>query len=174
MKTNKKNKQETQTVDSWERAGQNTRKAIVSVLTVLMIPFYFVYGIFFKIPSNYSPFLGIFRGAITFAIICWLTKDQGIAFERNLSTYLSAFMNIDLAKLLADSIGMICAIEFFISILIIGGFHMSMELTSSDISRSTQGQGAYPNVDHALKDFDRRLGYGTIHGMISLVKSMTK
>ena len=175
MKTRKNIKKQPPKISSYERAGQKTRKAIIILLTILMTPFYFVYGIFFKIPTNYSPLLGFFRGAVTFAILCWLTKDQGMAFERNSSEYLSTYMDISLAKLLVASIELICVIEFFISILIIGGFHMSMEISHEDyVKNNRDGQGPYPNIDHALKDFDGRLGYGTIHGMLSQSKSMMK
>jgi hypothetical protein len=157
------------------KKSSTIREVIISSLAIVILPFLFFHRLFFKIPSCYSPVLGIFRGAVTFRIICWLTSEQGIAMERRASLYLSSYMDIDLAKLIVDSFGLMCCILFFISVLIIGGFNMGMHLTEEERSSgSMDGRGAYPNLDHALKDFDKRLGYGTIHNLISMTKKMTK
>lgn len=161
-------------IEACGRAGTKVRKAIITLLTIVVTPFYFFYGIFFKIPANYSPLLGIFRFIVTFSTICWLTTDAGHSFEREMALYLSSFMDISLAKLVVSALELPIGISFFVSILIMGGFHMSMELTAEDKTRSTEGTGPYPNIDHGFKDLDRRLGYGTGHGMISFFKMIMK
>lgn len=148
------------------------REILIVSHTVIIFPFFFIYRLFFKIPDSYSPLLGAFRGAVSFKIICWLTSEQGATLERGVSLYLSSYMDIDLAKLIVDSFGLVCCILFFISVLIIGGFHTSIEY-DGDINELNM-KNSLPNISHALKDFDRRLGYGSVHGLVGYVKQIIK
>lgn len=147
---------------------------IIRLLAIVMTPFLFVYRLFLKIPTSYSPALGIFRAVTTFAIICWLTKDQGLAFQRSVAGYLSSFMDISLAKLMVSVMEAPIVVSFLMSILIIGGFNWGMQLSPGERAGQMNGAGPYPNIDHAFKDFDKRLGYGTIHGFLSLAKKIVK
>ena len=147
---------------------------ITGLFTVVLTPLYFVYRIFFALPRTCSPFLGLVRLATYFAIICWTTSEQGIAIEREAAIYLSAFMNISLAKLIVSSFGLVCVILGFISILIFGGFHSEMEYTGDPRDLDGGAGHPYPNIHRAMKDFDGRLGFGTIHGFATLAKKIMK
>jgi hypothetical protein len=103
-----------------------------------------------------------------------LTSKDGTSFENIASEYLSSFMSNSLAELLVASIGGLCAIMFFVSVLILLGFHLEMEY-NGDPSDLNGGAGhEFPSIHRAMKDFDKRLGYGTIHGLISMVKKIIK
>lgn len=164
MKTSKKN----------SRKNQTKRGVIVGVITAIITPFYFVYRIFFALPKVCSPIIGLVRGFTYFMIICWLTSESGNSFERGATEFLSGFMAHSIAAFLVASIGGLCAIMFFVSVLILLGFHMEAEYAGDPRDLYAGAGHPYPNIHRAMKDFDGRLGFGTIHGFATLAKKIMK
>lgn len=147
---------------------------ITRILTVIITPFYFVYRILFALPRVCSPIIGLVRGVTFFVAICLLTSPSGYAFKHKASEFLSAFMTHSIAEFLVASIGGLCAIMFLVSVLILLGFHMEMEYTGDPSELSGAAGNPYPNIHRAMKDFDGRLGFGTVYGLAAFAKKVLK